>query len=74
LQYHVRQVGVFLDLHFVNKPEVFTRAHQLPSKFDDDGNLVDPDTKDQVTKVLLALQVLALRLQLGKLAVAAHSS
>lgn len=73
-QYHVRQVGVFLDLHFVNKPEVFTRAHQPPSKFDDDGNLVDPDTKDQVTKVLLALQALALRLHLGKLAVAAHSS
>ncbi|XP_066315973.1 probable NADPH:quinone oxidoreductase 2 [Miscanthus floridulus] len=65
-QYHIRQVGVFLDLHFVNKPEAFIRAHQPPKKFDDDGNLVDPETKEQVRKVLLALQALALRLQLGK--------
>jgi hypothetical protein len=26
-------IGVFLDLHFVNKPEVFTRAHQPPNIF-----------------------------------------
>lgn len=68
-QYHIRQVGVFLDIHFVNKPEVFTKAHQPPKKFDDDGNLVDPETKEQVMKLLLALQALALRLQLGKPAV-----
>ena len=65
-QYHIRQVGVFLDLHFVNKPEAFIKAHQPPKKFDYDGNLVDPETKEQVRKVLLALQALALRLQLGK--------
>ncbi|KAG0541040.1 hypothetical protein BDA96_03G461600 [Sorghum bicolor] len=65
-QYHIRQVGVFLDLHFVNKPEAFIKAYEPPKKFDDDGNLVDPATKEQVRKVLLALQALALRLQLGK--------
>jgi hypothetical protein len=26
-------IGFILDLHFVNKPEVFTRAHQPPSIF-----------------------------------------
>jgi hypothetical protein len=26
-------IGVFLDLHFVNKPEVFTKAHQPPNIF-----------------------------------------
>ncbi|KAL6853880.1 hypothetical protein ACP4OV_019909 [Aristida adscensionis] len=67
-QYHVRQVGVFLDMHFINKPEVFTRAHDPPNKFDDDGNLVDPETREQLRKVLLALQAFALRLQLGKAA------
>lgn len=39
-QYHLRQVCVFFDLHFVNKPEVFANAFS-PS-FDADGNLVDP--------------------------------
>jgi NAD(P)H-dependent FMN reductase len=65
-QYHIRQVGVFLDIHFVNKPEVFTRAHVAPKKFDDDGNLIDPETKAHLVKMLLSLQALALRLQQGK--------
>ena len=29
-QYHVRQVGVFLDLHFVNKPEVTVNVSHSP--------------------------------------------
>ncbi|GJN16706.1 hypothetical protein PR202_gb03725 [Eleusine coracana subsp. coracana] len=62
-QYHIRQVGVFLDIHFINKPEVFTKAHQPPKKFDDDGNLIDPETKEQLMKMLLSLQAFALRLQ-----------
>jgi NAD(P)H-dependent FMN reductase len=62
-QYLIRQVGVALGIHFVVKPEVFTKAHQLPRKFDDDGNLVDPETKEQVRKLLLALQAFALKLQ-----------
>lgn len=39
-QYHLRQVCVFFDLHFVNKPEVFANA--FSSSFDADGNLIDP--------------------------------
>lgn len=62
-QYHIRQVGVALGIHFVVKPEVFTKAHQLPRKFDDDGNLIDPETKEQLRKLLLALQAFALKLQ-----------
>ncbi|EES02069.1 probable NADPH:quinone oxidoreductase 2 [Sorghum bicolor] len=68
-QYHIRQVGVALGIHFVVKPEVFTKAHQLPRKFDDDGNLIDPETKEQLRKLLLALQAFALKLQ-GKPAAA----
>nr|CAB3479463.1 unnamed protein product [Digitaria exilis] len=62
-QYHIRQVGVFLDIHFINKPEIFTKAHHPPRKFDDDGNLIDPETKEQLRKMLMSLQAFALRLQ-----------
>ncbi|KQK11600.1 probable NADPH:quinone oxidoreductase 2 [Brachypodium distachyon] len=68
-QYHIRQVGVFLDIHFVSKPEVFVKAHQPPAKFDArDGDLVDPEIREQLRELLLALQAFALRLIQGKLA------
>ena len=38
-QYHLRQVCVFLDLHPLNKPEVFANA--FAGAFDGDGNLTD---------------------------------
>ena len=38
-QYHLRQVCVFLDLHPLNKPEVFANA--FAGAFDADGNLTD---------------------------------
>ncbi|XP_057976913.1 NADPH:quinone oxidoreductase-like [Malania oleifera] len=63
-QYHIRQIGVFLDLHFINKPEFFLKAHEPPRKFDDDGNLIDPEVEEKLKKVLLALQAFTLRLQL----------
>ncbi|KAL6129431.1 hypothetical protein ACLB2K_072781 [Fragaria x ananassa] len=47
-QYHLRQVGVFLDLHFINKPEFFLNAFQPPAKFDSDGNLIDEESKKRV--------------------------
>lgn len=52
-QYHLRQVGVFLDLHFLNKPEVF--AHAMAGGFDADGNLTDEKTLQQVTEQMAAL-------------------
>ncbi|CAK9145441.1 unnamed protein product [Ilex paraguariensis] len=62
-QYHLRQIGVYLDLHFINKPEFFLNAFQPPSKFDSDGNLTDAETKEKLKQVLLALQAFTLRLQ-----------
>ncbi|URE35068.1 NADPH quinone oxidoreductase [Musa troglodytarum] len=62
-QYHLRQVGVFLDLHFINKPELFVQAFQPPSKFDSDGNLIDPEIRERLKQVLLSLQAFTLRLQ-----------
>ncbi|PKI68698.1 NADPH:quinone oxidoreductase-like [Punica granatum] len=62
-QYHLRQIGVFLDLHFVNKPEVMLSVHNPPGKFDDDGNLVDPKSKEKLRKLLISLHNFALRLR-----------
>ncbi|MFQ6657134.1 hypothetical protein Gotur_028558, partial [Gossypium turneri] len=61
--YHLRQVGVFLDLHFINKPEFYLNVFQPPAKFDSDGNLIDEDSKERMKQVLLSLQAFTLRLQ-----------
>jgi len=53
-QYHLRQVLVFLDVHPLNKPEVFvSAAHE---KCDENGDLQDQATKDMIAKQLAALQ------------------
>lgn len=49
-QYHVRQVCVFLDLHPLNKPEVFSNA--FSSSFDSDGNLTDEKIKNLIVEQL----------------------
>lgn len=59
-QYHLRQVCVFLDLHVLNKPEVFANAFS-PS-FDAEGNLVDPALQGLIVAQLDALQALAQKL------------
>ncbi|XP_024962049.1 NAD(P)H:quinone oxidoreductase-like [Cynara cardunculus var. scolymus] len=64
-QYHLRQIGVFLDLHFINKPEFVVNAFQPPPKFNNDGDLIDPATKVRLKDVLLSLKAFALRLQQG---------
>ena len=55
-QYHLRQVGVFLDLHFVNKPEVFVNA--FGGAFGADGQLQDEKIRQLIADQLKALQVL----------------
>ncbi|XP_019181409.1 PREDICTED: NADPH:quinone oxidoreductase-like [Ipomoea nil] len=60
-QFHLRQIGVFLDLHFINKPEFFLHAFQPPAKFDVDGNLIHDATKEKLKKLLLSLQKFTLR-------------
>ncbi|KAM7264241.1 hypothetical protein ACFE04_001924 [Oxalis oulophora] len=62
-QFHLRHIGVFLDIHFINKPEFFLNAFLPPAKFDSDGNLIDPEVKAKLEKVLLSLQALTLRLK-----------
>ena len=55
-QYHLRQVGVFLDLHFVNKPEVFVNA--FSGVFAADGALQDDKIRANIQAQLIALQAL----------------
>lgn len=62
-QYHLRQTGVFVDLHFLNKPELFVRSFEPPTKFDADGNLVHEDTRERIKALLIALQKWTLRLK-----------
>lgn len=61
-QYHLRQVGVYLDLRFLNKPEVFVNA--FSGVFAADGRLQDDKIRDAIRAQLVALQ--ALVVQCGK--------
>lgn len=53
-QYHLRQIGVFLDLRFLNKPEVM--VGEAIGKFDSDHKLIDLATQDHLGKMLAALK------------------
>ena len=52
-QYHLRQIGVFLDLRFINRPEVMIGKAQ--ERFDADGKLTDTATRDLIAKQMIAL-------------------
>ena len=52
-QYHLRQVCVYLNLHPLNKPEVFANA--FSNSFDADGNLVDEKIQGNIRAQLAAL-------------------
>ena len=60
-QYHLRQVCVYLDLHGVNKPEVFASA--FGGAFDADGNLIDTRLIGQVAAQMRALADLSRKLR-----------
>tara|TARA_B100001059_G_C17410408_1_gene368181 strand:- start:5 stop:508 length:504 start_codon:yes stop_codon:yes gene_type:complete len=47
MQYHLRQIGVFLNLHFLNKPEVMIGAAFDKIK---NGKLIHEDTKNFLGK------------------------
>ncbi|MBK9214831.1 MAG: NAD(P)H-dependent oxidoreductase [Chloracidobacterium sp.] len=53
MQYHLRQVMVFLDMHPLNKPEVM--IGHAADKFDADGRLTDEKTREHIRKMLVAL-------------------
>lgn len=60
-QYHLRQVCVFVDLHPLNKPEIFVNA--FAGTFDEQGNLISEEIQQQVAAQLDALQNWARRLK-----------
>jgi chromate reductase len=60
-QYHLRQIGVFVDLHFVNRPEV--TIMQADKKFDAEGRLTDAPTRDFIAQLLVALRDFTVRLR-----------
>lgn len=53
-QYHLRQVCVYLNLHPLNKPEVFCNA--FANTFDQDGHLTDETIKGLIVEQLVSLQ------------------
>ena len=59
VQYHLRQVLVFMNSFTVNKPEVFI-GHSA-SKFNEQGELTDPTTAQFIHDLLVSLQRLAAR-------------
>lgn len=52
-QYHLRQSFVFLDMYPLNRPEVMIA--NAASRFDEQGNLTDKDTRDRIRQLLEAL-------------------
>jgi NAD(P)H-dependent FMN reductase len=53
--YHLRQIGVYIDLHFINKPEFFLNGFLPPAKFNSDGDLIDDEVKEKLKQILLSL-------------------
>lgn len=54
MQYHLRQIGVFVNLQFLNRPEVM--IGQAATKFDAEGRLTDEATRGFVGKLVAALR------------------
>ena len=59
-QYDLRRSCVFLDMHPVNKPEVF--IGQAQTKFDAEGRLLDEAAKGFIRDLLVALEAWTRRL------------
>jgi len=60
-QYHLRQSFVFLNMHPTNRPEVFVPHAQ--EKFDENGNLKDEKTQQQIAKLIENLVAWTIRLR-----------
>lgn len=52
-QYHLRQVFVYLNMHALNKPEIMVGTAQ--DRFDAQGKLTDPKTRQKIGELLAAL-------------------
>ncbi|MFZ4648815.1 MAG: NADPH-dependent FMN reductase [Patescibacteria group bacterium] len=53
MQYHLRQVMVFLDMKALNRPEVMVGMVQ--ERFNPEGILTDEKTKEKISELLIAL-------------------
>ncbi|HLI12996.1 MAG TPA: NADPH-dependent FMN reductase [Alphaproteobacteria bacterium] len=60
-QYHLRQSLVYLDVHFLNRPEIFVA--QAHTKFDEHGKLKDETALGLVKDLMAALAAWARRLR-----------
>jgi chromate reductase len=60
-QYHLRQIAVFLDMHPINKPELFVRS--AATLFDAGGKLTDEPTRKLLAQYVEALARWARRLK-----------
>ncbi len=67
-QYHLRQVGVYLDLKFLNGPEVMIGG--AADRFDANGHLVHEPTREFIRQHLVALAQWTHILKAGRAAVA----
>jgi chromate reductase len=63
MQYHLRQMCVFLNMQPLNRPEVMIA--QAKDRFDADGQLTDAKTGDLIAQLLVALEAWTRRLQAG---------
>lgn len=52
-QYHLRQIAVFVDMHLLNKPEVFVRE---AAKKITDGRLTDEPTRQVITEQMVQFE------------------
>jgi chromate reductase, NAD(P)H dehydrogenase (quinone) len=59
-QYDLRRAAVFLDMHVMNKPEVF--IGQAQTKFDAEGNLTDEAAKGFIKDMMANLATWAQRI------------
>lgn len=53
MQYHLRQIMVFLNMFPINKPEVMIGT--CTNKFDENGNLTDEKTREFIGQMIKAL-------------------
>lgn len=60
-QHHLRQVTAALDIHLLNKPEVYANA--FSESFNDKGDVVDAKVQANIVKQLEALQAWAAKVR-----------
>jgi len=60
-QFHLRQIGIFLNMRFVNKPEVSIGG--AAAKFDASGTLTDETTKGLIKDLMAELVTWSKRLK-----------